>query len=195
MFVITYFLSTDQHDLKWYRLDFHFPLLDSANDNIFLPINLGCALIIFPVFHSSLPFILYSTTLALLSFFTVVFYFVPVDMQTFIMLSFIFFSQNFIYFIFGNFISFISRTSQFFFPFIPWIYKFFVCLNKVSWMNPVKCSIMSDQYTLFFFIQYFSSATPSLVVLSSIIDSVTCHQFFICINPYIRSQCSPNFFI
>ena len=62
-------------------------------------------------------------------------------------------------------------------------------------MNPVKCSAMSDQCTLTFLTQYFSRAIPFLAILSSIIDSVTCQEFFIHISPYIRSQCSPNFLL
>ena len=47
---------------------------------------------------------------------------------------------------------------------------------------------MSDQYTLTFLTQYFRRALPSLAVLSSIIDSVTCHKFFILISSYCALQ-------
>ena len=53
------------------------------SQRLYFPVDLRCALIIFPIFHSSLPFILYSTTLPLLSFFTAVFQFILIDMKTY----------------------------------------------------------------------------------------------------------------
>ena len=61
-------LSTNQYGPNWYRLDFHFLLLVLYSANDYFSVNLGCVLIIFPVFHSSFPFILYSITLPLLGF-------------------------------------------------------------------------------------------------------------------------------
>ena len=69
-FSVTY--DSSPHWLTWSQLiqtGFSFSISGSIfNQRLYFPVDLGCVLIIFPLFHSSLHFILYSITLPLLVF-------------------------------------------------------------------------------------------------------------------------------
>ena len=92
----------------------------------FYPLDFGCVLIIIFFLHSSLPFILYSTTKILHSFSV--------------------FSFNSSLLLLGLLLCCFSSSSSK----TSFNSKLFVYLHQVIWTPPVKCTSMSDQYTLTF---------------------------------------------
>ena len=184
--------SSSLHWSTWSQLiqtGFSFSISNSLFSQwLYFPVDLGCALIIFPVFHSSLPFILYSTTLSSLIFLPLSFNY------SLICRLLLYCPPSFPRLHLCHFWQF-SFLHSFYIPILCFLHSFNFQILCLTWMHPVNAlpylinthwpslpnTLAGPHHTLQFCLLY-------------IIDCVTCHKFFLRIRPYIRSLCSPNFF-